>query len=73
MAISGRATVCRACTKDQTRSAKWSGLRAKDFEEAGFVRLYAQSFRLKGYILDRSLFGYGGPRTQTIYMLYKPR
>jgi len=26
---------------------------------------------LKGYFLDRSLFGYGGPRAQTIYLLYK--
>jgi hypothetical protein len=47
------------------------GLRAKDFEEAGFVRLHAESFRLKGYLLDRSLFGFGGPRAQTIYLLYK--
>jgi hypothetical protein len=28
---------------------------------------------LKGYILSRSWFGYGGPRTQTIYLLYKPQ
>ncbi|HKQ93356.1 MAG TPA: hypothetical protein VJZ77_22040, partial [Blastocatellia bacterium] len=47
------------------------GLRAKDFEVAGFVRLHAESFMLKGYLLDRSLFGYGGPRAQTIYLLYK--
>ena len=38
-----------------------AGLRAKDFEIAGFVRLHAESFMLKGYFLDRSLFGYGGP------------
>jgi len=48
-----------------------AGLRAKDFEVAGFVRLHAESFMLKGYFLDRSLFGYGGPRAQTIYLLYK--
>jgi hypothetical protein len=48
-----------------------TGLRAKDFEAAGYVRLYAESFSLKGYIVDRSLFGYGGPRAQTIYLLYK--
>jgi hypothetical protein len=56
---------------DELVGPKWAGLRAKDFEEAGYVRLYAQSFRLKGYILDRSLFGYGGPRAQTIYLFYK--
>jgi hypothetical protein len=56
---------------DELVGPKWAGLRAKDFEEAGYVKLYAQSFRLNGYILDRSLFGYGGPREQTIYMLYK--
>jgi len=56
---------------DELVGPKWAGLRAKDFEEAGFARLHAQSFTLKGYILDRSLFGYGGPRAQTIYLLYK--
>jgi len=34
--------------------------------------LHTQSFTLKGYILSRSWFGYGGPRAQTIYLLYKP-
>jgi len=58
---------------DELVGPKWSGLRAKDFEEAGFVRLNAQSFMLKGYLLDRSVFGYGGPRAQTIYLLYKPQ
>jgi hypothetical protein len=58
---------------DERVGPKWSGLRAKDFEEAGFVRLHTQSFTLKGYILDRSWFGYGGPRAQTIYLLYKPQ
>jgi hypothetical protein len=58
---------------DEHVGPKWSGLRAKDFEEAGFVRLHTQSFTLKGYILNRSFFGYGGPRAQTIYLLYKPQ
>jgi hypothetical protein len=57
---------------DELVGPKWAGLSAKDFQEAGFIRLYAQSFRLKGYMLDRPLFGYGGPRAQTIYLLYKP-
>jgi hypothetical protein len=56
---------------DELVGPKWGGLMAKDFEEAGFTRLHAQSFTLKGYILDRSWFGYGGPRAQTIYLLYK--
>ena len=42
---------------DELVGPKWSGLRVKDFEVAGFVRLYAQSFTLKGYILDRLWFG----------------
>jgi hypothetical protein len=58
---------------DEKVGPSWSGLRAKDFEEAGFVRLHAQSFMLKGYILDRSLLGFGGPRAQTVYLLYKPK
>jgi hypothetical protein len=58
---------------DERVGPKWFGLKASDFEEAGFVRLYSQSFALKGYLLDRSWFGYGGPRAQTIYLLYKPR
>ena len=56
---------------DELVGPKSSGLRANDFEEAGFVRLHVQSFTLKGYILEHSWFGYGGPRAQTIYLLYK--
>jgi hypothetical protein len=56
---------------DERVGPKWSGLRASDFEEAGFVKLHSQSFVLKGYILDRSWLGYGGPRHQVIYLLYK--
>jgi hypothetical protein len=47
-------------------------LEGKDFEEAGYVRLYSQSFTLRGYILDRPWFRFGGPRPQTMYLLYKP-
>jgi len=56
---------------DELVGPKSSGLRANDFEEAGFVSFHVQSFTLKGHILDRSWFGYGGPRAQTIYLLYK--
>jgi hypothetical protein len=58
---------------DERVGPKWFGLRSNDFEEAGFVRLHTQTFTLMGYILNRSWFGYGGPRAQTIYLLYKPQ
>ncbi len=58
---------------DERVGPKWFGLKASDFEEVGYVRLHSQTFTLKGYILNRSWFGYGGPRAQTIYLLYKPR
>jgi hypothetical protein len=51
---------------------KWFKLEGKDFEEAGYIRLYSQSFTLRGYILDRPWFRFGGPRPQTMYLLYKP-
>jgi hypothetical protein len=51
---------------------KWPGLRASDLEAAGFIRLHVESFLLRGYILNHSWFGFGGPRAQTIYLLYKP-
>jgi hypothetical protein len=57
---------------DDRVGPKWTGLRATDFEQAGFLRLSAQSFMLEGYLLDRPWFGYGGPRAQAIYLLYKP-
>lgn len=47
-------------------------LRAEDFQAAGFSLLYSQSFQLNGYVLNRSWFGFGGTRHQTIYVLYKP-
>jgi len=58
---------------DELAGPKWSGLRANDFEEGGFVVLYAQSFTLKDNVPDRPWFSYGGPRAQTIYLLYKPQ
>jgi hypothetical protein len=57
---------------DEKVGPKWFGLKADDFQEAGFRMLYRQSFTLEGYILDRSWFGYGGPRHQVYYLLYKP-
>jgi len=49
------------------------GLSAEDFQAAGFTLFSSQSFNLKGYVLDRAWFGFGGPRQQTVYLLYKPR
>jgi hypothetical protein len=57
---------------DERHGPSWFGLRAGDFDEAGFRLLHSQSFRLEGYILDRSWFGFGGPRRQTLYLFYKP-
>ncbi len=57
---------------DERYGPRWFGLKAGDVEEAGFKLLYSQSFTLEGYILDRSWFGFGGPRRQVIYLLYKP-
>lgn len=57
---------------DERVGPKWIGLKAADFEEAGYVRLHSQSFTLNGYIVDRPWFGYGGPRRQTMYWFYKP-
>ena len=51
---------------------KWHGLNAADFEEAGYELLHSRDFILKGYLLPRSLFGYGGPRHQEMYLFYKP-
>ena len=56
---------------DDRVGPKWYGLTANDFERAGFVRLDSQEFSLKGYLLDRSWFGFGGPRAQRIHLLYK--
>lgn len=56
---------------DERVGPKEFGLHAKDFEAAGFSMFYSQSFDLKSYILDRSWFGFGGPRQQTVYLLYK--
>lgn len=55
---------------DERVGPRWIGLKAADLEEAGYTRLYSQSFVLKGY-LNRSWFGFGGPRRQTMYLFYK--
>jgi len=57
---------------DARAGPKESGVRPEDFQAAGFTLLCAQSFELKGHVLDRAWFGFGGPRQQTIFVLYKP-
>ena len=56
---------------DERVGPKYPGLHARDFEEAGFTLLYSRASILEGYLLDRSWFGYGGPRAQVIYLFYK--
>lgn len=56
---------------DQRIGPKWFGLESADFEEAGYRRLYSREFQLHGHLVNRSWFGYGGPRHQTYYLLYK--
>lgn len=51
---------------------QWFGLRAEDFLAAGYRQLYSESHTLRGYVLDRSWFGYGGPRRQTTWLFVKP-
>jgi hypothetical protein len=50
---------------------KWMKLGPDDFVEAGYEKLYEQEFVLKGYVLPRSFFGFGGPRHQVMYFYYK--
>lgn len=50
---------------------KSQGLRSDDFLETGYELLHREEFLLKGYILPRSFFGYGGPRKQEMYFFYK--
>lgn len=56
---------------DELVGPKWFGLKATDFEQAGYRRIYQQSFTLNGYVVNRSWFGFGGPRRQKYYLLYK--
>ncbi|MFM8392572.1 MAG: hypothetical protein ACKOB4_01455 [Acidobacteriota bacterium] len=58
---------------DRLIGPKWFGIQSEDFEQAGFRRIYTGNFRLEGHFINRSWFGYGGPRHQTYYLLYKDR
>lgn len=50
---------------------KWHGFTAQDFVAAGYELIHEEDFVLRGYILPRSFFGLGGPRSQRMYFLYK--
>jgi hypothetical protein len=56
---------------DRLIGPKWFGMEYVDFEQAGYRRLYTGNFQLSGHLVNRSWFGYGGPRHQTYYLLYK--
>ena len=56
---------------DEETGPKWYGLRAADFESAGYVRLRSQPFRLEGLFFRLPREGIGGPRLQQMHLLYK--
>ena len=56
---------------DEETGPKWYGLRAGDFESAGYVRLKSQAFRLEGLFFRLSWTHFGGPRVQHMSLLYK--
>jgi hypothetical protein len=56
---------------DEETGPKWYGLRAGDFESAGYVRLKSQAFSLKGLFFRLSWNHFGGPRVQNMSLLYK--
>jgi hypothetical protein len=56
---------------DEETGPKWYGLRAADFESAGYVRLRSQTFRLEGLFFRLPREGIGGPRLQQMSLLYK--
>ncbi len=56
---------------DEDTGPKWYGLRAGDFESAGFVRLRSEAFKLEGLFFKIPWDRFGGPRFQQMHMLYK--
>src|SRR5215468_222652 len=55
---------------DEETGPKWYGLRAGDFESAGYVRLKSQSFKLQGLFFRLPWDRFGGPRIQQMHLLY---
>lgn len=56
---------------DSETGPKWYGLRAEDFESAGYVLLKSQAFKLDGLFFRLPRNGFGGPRIQQMSLLYK--
>jgi len=56
---------------DEDTGPKWYGLRAGDFEAAGYVRLKSQEFKLQGWFLRLPWDRFGGPRIQQMHFFYK--
>jgi hypothetical protein len=56
---------------DRIYGPKWHGLKPEDFPAAGYRLLRREEFVLRGYILPRSFFGFGGPRHQEMSLYYK--
>jgi len=56
---------------DEETGSKWYGLRAEDFENAGYVRLKSQAFKLEGLFFRLPWNRFGGPRIQQMHLLYK--
>lgn len=49
----------------------WHHVNPEDFQQAGYDLIEKREFLLKGYVLPRSFFGFGGPRHQEMYLYYK--
>ena len=49
----------------------WHHVNPADFETAGYELIAKREFVLKGYVLPRSFFGFGGPRHQQMFLFYK--
>jgi hypothetical protein len=56
---------------EEETGPKWYGLRAIDFESAGYVSLKSQAFSLEGLFFRLPWNRFGGPRVQHMSLLYK--
>ncbi|MDQ3012962.1 MAG: hypothetical protein M3X11_19920 [Acidobacteriota bacterium] len=56
---------------DDETGPKLYGLRAEDFEAAGYERLKAQDFKLEGWFVRLPWNHWGGPRQQRMHWFYK--
>lgn len=57
---------------DDETGPKWYGLRAEDFDAAGYERLKSQDFKLEGWFVRLPWDHWGGPRRQRMHWFYKP-